>query len=52
MIFDPGFDRENFFRKMYKMLDENPNDLIAFQKLYLKNDSYSLNDLGMIPMCD
>lgn len=50
MIFNPGLNREAFFRKMYKMLDESPNDLIAFQKLYLENDSYSLNEKDMIPM--
>ncbi len=52
MIFNPGFDRENFFRKMYKMLDERPNDLLAFQKLYLENDSYTLDEKSMIPMRD
>ncbi|MFC7526979.1 cupin domain-containing protein [Parapedobacter sp. GCM10030251] len=36
MIFNPGLDREDFFRKMYKMLEENPNDLQAFQNLYLE----------------
>lgn len=50
MIFNPGLGREDFFRKMYKMLDENPNDLSAFQKLYLENDSYSLDENNMIPM--
>lgn len=50
MIFNPAFDRENFFRKMYKMLDESPNDLLAFQKLYIENDSYTLDEKNMIPM--
>ncbi|MEQ6118335.1 cupin domain-containing protein [Reichenbachiella sp. MALMAid0571] len=50
MIFNPGLGREDFFRKMYKMLDERPNDLQAFQKLYLENDSYSLDEKSMIPM--
>lgn len=52
MIFNPGFGREDFFRKMYKMLDETPNDLSAFQKLYLENDSYSLDEMDMIPLRD
>ena len=50
MIFNPGLNRESFFRKMYKMLDESPNDLFAFQKLYLENDSYSIDEKSMIPM--
>lgn len=50
MIFNPGLGRENFFRKMYRLLDESPNDLLAFQKLYLENDSYSINEKDMIPM--
>lgn len=50
MIFNPGFGREDFFRKMYKMLDQTPDDLSAFQKLYLENDSYSLDQKDMIPM--
>jgi quercetin dioxygenase-like cupin family protein len=52
MIFNPGLGREDFFRKMYQMLDETPNDLSAFQKLYLENDSYSLNEKDMIPLSD
>lgn len=52
MIFNPGLGRENFFRKMYQMLDENPNDLSAFQKLYLENDSYSLDEMDIIPLRD
>jgi quercetin dioxygenase-like cupin family protein len=50
MVFNPGLDREDFFRKMYQMLDESPDDLSAFQKLYLENDSYSLDEKNMIPM--
>lgn len=50
MIFNPGLGREDFFRKMYQMLDENPNDLLAFQKLYLENDSYSLDYSNLIPL--
>lgn len=50
MIFNPGLGREDFFRKMYQMLDENPNDLLAFQKLYLENDSYSLDCSNLIPL--
>lgn len=52
MIFNPGLGRENFFRKMYQMIEKNPNDLSAFQKLYLENDSYSLDEMNMIPMRD
>ena len=52
ITFNPGLGREDFFRKMYQMLDENPNDLSAFQKLYLENDSYSLDEKNMIPMLD
>lgn len=50
MIFNPGLGREDFFRKMYKMLNENPNDLSAFQKLYLENDSYPIEENNMIPL--
>lgn len=50
MIFSPGLGREYFFRKMYQMLEETPNDLLAFQKLYLENDSYPTNENNMIPM--
>lgn len=52
MIFNPGLNREDFFRKMYQMLDEDPNNLEAFQKLYIENDSYSLNEKDMIPMLE
>lgn len=52
MIFNPGLGREDFFRKMYQMLDETPNDLVPFQKLYLENDSYTLDEKDMIPMQD
>ncbi|RXR18257.1 cupin domain-containing protein [Flavobacterium amnicola] len=52
MIFNPGFGREDFFRKMYQMLEENPDDLSAFQKLYLENDSFTLDEKNMIPMRD
>lgn len=50
MIFNPGHNREGFFRKMYQMLDESPDDLEWFQKLYLEHDSYALNEKDMIPM--
>lgn len=50
MIFNPGLNREDFFRKMYRMLEDAPNDLLAFQKLYVENDSYSLDEKDMIPM--
>jgi quercetin dioxygenase-like cupin family protein len=50
MIFNPGLEREDFFRKMYKMLEETPDNLKAFQNLYLENDSYALNEDNMIPM--
>ncbi len=50
MIFNPGVRREAFFRKMYQMLEDSPNDLSAFQKLYLENDSYSLNANNMTPL--
>jgi quercetin dioxygenase-like cupin family protein len=52
MIFNPGLGREDFFRKMYQMLEETPDDLVTFQKLYLENDSYSLNEKDMIPLSD
>jgi hypothetical protein len=52
MIFNPGLNSEDFFRKMYKMLDEVPNNIEAFQKLYQENDSYWLNEKNMIPMVD
>lgn len=52
MIFNPGLGREDFFRMMYKMLDETPNDLLSFQKLYLENDSYTLDEKDVIPMRD
>lgn len=50
MIFSPGHNREDFFKKMYGMFADTPNDLKAFQQLYLENDSYSLNEKDMIPM--
>lgn len=50
MIFNPGFGREDFFRNMYHMLDKTPDDLSAFQRLYLQNDSYSLNCDDLIPL--
>lgn len=52
MIFNPGLNREEFFRKMYQMLDESPDNLEAFQKLYIENDSYSLDEKNMIPMSE
>lgn len=50
MVFNPGFNREDFFRQMYQMLEERPSDLEAFQKLYLEYDSYPLDEGDMIPM--
>lgn len=50
MVFNPGFNREAFFKKMYQMLDENPDDIESFKQLYLENDSYALNEKDMIPM--
>ncbi len=50
MIFNPGLNRETFFKEMYQMLDERPDDLEAFKKLYLEHDSYSLDHNDMIPM--
>ena len=50
MIFTPGLSREQFFKKLYQMLDERPDDLKAFQQLYVENDSYALNVTDMIPM--
>jgi quercetin dioxygenase-like cupin family protein len=50
MVFNPGFDREKFFSEMYQMLEERPNDLEAFQKLYLEHDSYTLDKDDMIPL--
>lgn len=50
MIFNPGHNREGFFRKMYKTLDESPNDINKFLKLYIDNDSYPLDEKDMVPM--
>jgi len=44
MIFNVGIEREDFFRTMYRMLEDNPNDSLAFLKLYLENERYSLNE--------
>lgn len=50
MIFTPGQNREDFFRKLYKALEESPNDLRKFYNIYLENDSYPIDDNNMIPM--
>lgn len=50
MVFNPGCDREHFFREMYHMLAERANDLEGFKKLYLENDSYALDENNLIPM--
>jgi quercetin dioxygenase-like cupin family protein len=50
MIFNPGYNREQFFRTLYKTLEENPHNTEKFQKLYIENDSYSLNSEDMIPL--
>ena len=50
MVFNPGLDRESFFREMYRMLEEDPEHISSFQELYLAHDSYSLNEKDMIPM--
>lgn len=50
MVFNPGLNREGFFRNMYRMLNEAPNDIQAFQSLYSLNDSYALDEGDMIPM--
>jgi hypothetical protein len=44
IIFNPGFNREEFFRILYQMLDEGPNDLEAFQKPCLEHDNYTLDE--------
>ena len=50
MIFNPGLYREDFFRKMYQMLDDDPTNLEAFQQLYKEHDSYPVDNTDMIPM--
>lgn len=42
--FQCGIRQIRFFSKMYQMIEDKPNDLLAFQKLYLENESYSLNE--------
>ncbi|HVV55962.1 MAG TPA: cupin domain-containing protein [Mucilaginibacter sp.] len=47
---NPEFqNREVFFHKMYKKLNEDPNDLAFFQDLYAEFDSYPCVD-NMIPV--
>ncbi len=50
MIFNPGYNHEQFFRTLYKTLEENPDNTEKFLKLYTENDSYPLNSEDMIPL--
>jgi quercetin dioxygenase-like cupin family protein len=50
MIFSPGHNREDFFRRLYKGLEEQPEDLSFFQQLYEEHDSYPVNNDDMIPL--
>lgn len=50
MIFNPGHNREQFFRTLYKILEEEPNATEKFLKLYDENDSYPLNNEDIIPL--
>ena len=50
MIFNPGHDREEFFRKLYKGLEEQPENISFFQQLYADYDSYPFNNDDMIPL--
>ena len=50
MIFNPGHNREDFFRRLYKGLEEHPEDLSFFQGLYAEHDSYPVNNDDMIPL--
>lgn len=50
MIFNPGINREDFFRKMYQGLKDRPDDLAYFQQLYGEYDSYPVNESNMIPL--
>lgn len=50
MLFCPGKNREEFFRKLYDGLSNNPEDTEFFIKLYKEYDSYPLDQQDMIPM--
>lgn len=50
MIFHPGENREEFFKALYQMLEENPDDVEAFNQLYAQYDSYPLNETDMVPL--
>jgi len=50
MVFNPGSNREDFFKALYQTLDQSTNDTDKFLKLYADNDSYPLNEKDMIPM--
>jgi len=50
MLFNPGHNREDFFRELYKTLGDRPNDTESFMKLYAKYDSIPLNPEDMIPL--
>lgn len=50
MIFNPGQNREDFFRELYKGLEQDPNNISYFQDLYARHDSYPLDETDMIPI--
>ena len=50
MIFNPGHNREDFIRKLFKGLEERPEDIPFFQRLYEEHDSYPVNNEDMIPL--
>lgn len=49
LIFNPGANREGFFRGLQETLSEQPIDPGKFLKLYNKYDSFPLDTNNMLP---
>ncbi|MDB5089766.1 MAG: Cupin 2 conserved barrel domain protein, partial [Mucilaginibacter sp.] len=49
LIFNPGQNREGFFRGMKEILSEQPVDQSKFLRLYNKYDSFPTNPGNVLP---
>ncbi len=49
LLFNPGQNREGFFRGIKEILSEQPVDQSKFLKLYNKYDSFSIDENNMLP---
>jgi quercetin dioxygenase-like cupin family protein len=50
LLFNPGQNREGFFRGLSEILSEQPVDPEKYLKLYHKYDSYPVDETQMLPV--